>query len=182
VWLFKHLASRLSHAPFVRETSTPTTALLADNRPAPSSAPPDRRVAARYPFDPGKVFYRFGDGRFSTTLWPARVQDLSTGGVGLYVDGKLGVGTLLTIELTNTCKTFSKCYLVRVVHATRQAEEGARIGCAFTSMLPEADLLALLSVPAPQSVDDTDPLPTVVAPGSDSRDTGPRQGTVTTRS
>jgi hypothetical protein len=113
----------------------------------PKSSGADKRASVRYTCDT--------DG-FSTDnncrpitghrndTWSAMVRDLSTGGVGIVVNRRFEPGTLLSVELQDAEQTTNRILLVRVVRATREPDDRWLLGCAFTTKLTDADLLALM--------------------------------------
>jgi hypothetical protein len=87
---------------------------------------------------------QFHRGSQGASWWSARVQDISTGGVGLVQDRKMLVGSLLTIELSNANKSFNRRYIIRVVHVASQGDSH-RVGAAFMRHLKPEELRAILS-------------------------------------
>ena len=77
--------------------------------------------------------------------WPARVQDLSTGGVGLHMDERVEIGRFVLVELISASGLFSRLLLTRVVHLSEHAEGGFVLGGEFISELPERELRFLLA-------------------------------------
>jgi c-di-GMP-binding flagellar brake protein YcgR len=78
------------------------------------------------------------------TRWPAKVVDLSPGGVALSVDREIRNGTLLTTDLRAANGHIVSTILACVVHLTVQDDGTRRLGCNFIRELTESDLLALL--------------------------------------
>jgi hypothetical protein len=76
--------------------------------------------------------------------WPARVHDISAGGVGLSMLRRFEPGTVLLIELAADNERQSYAAPVRVVHATADGEGRWILGCKFTRKLDEEDLQALV--------------------------------------
>jgi c-di-GMP-binding flagellar brake protein YcgR len=74
--------------------------------------------------------------------WPAKVRNISKGGVGLVLQRRFEPGTLLVFELESAVQGFAKTFLARVRHATRHAEGGWMHGCAFASELSDEELQA----------------------------------------
>jgi PilZ domain len=77
--------------------------------------------------------------------WPARVHNLSTGGVGLRVDRRIEVGRFVLVELLSASGLFGRLLLTRVVHLSEHAEGGFFLGGEFISELPERELRFLLA-------------------------------------
>ena len=76
--------------------------------------------------------------------WPAKVRDISAGGVGLSVLRRFEPGTVLLIELACENEESSYAAPVRVVHATAEGDGRWILGCKFTRKLDEEDLQSLL--------------------------------------
>jgi hypothetical protein len=74
----------------------------------------------------------------------ARVQDLSTGGVGLHLADRVDIGRFLLVELVSASGLFSRLLLTRVVHLTEAPGGGYLLGGEFISELPERELRFLL--------------------------------------
>ena len=77
--------------------------------------------------------------------WPARVQDLSTGGVGLHLDRRIDIGRFVLVELISASGLFCRLLLTRVVHLSQHPAGGFLLGGEFISELPERELRFLLS-------------------------------------
>jgi hypothetical protein len=116
----------------------------------PSASKPsgaERRASVRYPcstesFSPDNTCRPITAHR--NEAWAATVRDLSTGGVGIIVNRRFEPGTLLSIELQDAEQTVNRNLLVRVVRVTRDGDDRWLLGCAFTSKLTDAELLALM--------------------------------------
>lgn len=75
---------------------------------------------------------------------PARVLNISRGGLCLILYDRFEPGTVLTIGLTNTTEHFLPPLRVRVVHSREQPDGTWVVGCAFANPLSDAELRALL--------------------------------------
>jgi hypothetical protein len=75
--------------------------------------------------------------------WPARVTDISRGGINLRLPRRFEPGTFLTLELTSYPAEGAFMPLVRVCHVQ---EDGLhwRLGCAWSRELAGEDLRALV--------------------------------------
>ncbi|MBY0523266.1 MAG: PilZ domain-containing protein [Gemmataceae bacterium] len=108
----------------------------------------ERRASVRYPCDPESFSAdntcRPLTARRKDESWTATVRDLSTGGVGIVVNRRFEPGTLLSIELQDADRLSARTLLVRVVRLTKEGKEHWLLGCAFTTKLSEAELLALM--------------------------------------
>ena len=76
--------------------------------------------------------------------WPAKVRDISAGGVGLSVGRRFEPGSVLLIELTSGEDETSYVAPVRVVHATLDGDGRWILGCAFTRRLDDEQMRSLL--------------------------------------
>jgi len=79
--------------------------------------------------------------------WPAKVRDVSAGGVGLLLKHRFKPGTSLAVELRDAAGGAECSLRARVVHTTSVIVEGDRywlIGCALDTPLSESELAALL--------------------------------------
>jgi c-di-GMP-binding flagellar brake protein YcgR len=79
------------------------------------------------------------------TRWPAKVLNLSTGGVALLVEQDIRNGTLLTADLSSANGHSVETILVCVVHLTLNEDGSRRLGCNFIRELDEKDLQILLT-------------------------------------
>jgi hypothetical protein len=77
--------------------------------------------------------------------WPARVQNLSTGGVGLHLKERIDIGRFVLVELTSASGLFSRLLLTRVVHLSGAPDGGCLLGGEFIGELPESELRFLLA-------------------------------------
>ena len=77
--------------------------------------------------------------------WPARVQDLSTGGAGLVLEQRIDIGRFVLVELVSASGLFSRLLLTRVVHLSENPIGGFILGGEFISELPDTELRFLLA-------------------------------------
>lgn len=78
-------------------------------------------------------------------LWPASIRNLSIGGICLVAGRHFQAGELLTIELKNTERSFSRKCLVEVRHSDICCPNDTWIhGCRFARPLREEELHALI--------------------------------------
>lgn len=91
--------------------------------------PQERRTAARFPVNIdtscGFVLPVVDD------YGPARIQNISTDGIGLVLTRNVDVGSILVIELANKAQAFSKTVLVEVKHCTKQVGGAYLVGGHF---------------------------------------------------
>jgi c-di-GMP-binding flagellar brake protein YcgR len=78
------------------------------------------------------------------TRRPAKVLNLSAGGVALSVNHEIHNGTLLTVDLSGANGHTVSTILACVVHLTLKGDGTRRLGCNFIRELPADDLKALL--------------------------------------
>jgi c-di-GMP-binding flagellar brake protein YcgR len=81
---------------------------------------------------------------YDLTRWPAKVLNLSAGGVALVVDRDIRNGTLLTVDLCGANGQRLDTILICVVHITTGEDGTRRLGCNFIRELEESDLRRLL--------------------------------------
>lgn len=100
--------------------------------------PQERRTAARFPVNAdtscGFVLPVVED------YGPARIQNISTDGIGLILTRDASAGSILVIDLTNKSQSFSKTMLVEVVHSTKQVGGAYLVGGAFLTPLTYEEL------------------------------------------
>ena len=75
---------------------------------------------------------------------PVKIQNVSLEGIGLIVSHNLTPGLLLTINLINPEKKFSKTMLARIVHSTPHSTGAFLIGCKFNVPLLYEEFSALV--------------------------------------
>lgn len=76
-------------------------------------------------------------------LWPARVVNVSQGGVGLLLSRRFEPDTLLQVEVQIPQKGFSRPMIVQVKHVTGHNYGGWLMGCSFTQPLDEDEVRQL---------------------------------------
>jgi c-di-GMP-binding flagellar brake protein YcgR len=80
---------------------------------------------------------------------PARVANISAGGIGLVVDRDVPNGAMLGLDLCTAAGELVTNILACVVHVNVLPEGGRILGCNFICELSEKHLNALLFAPAP---------------------------------
>jgi len=102
----------------------------------------DRRAVERFPVNSdtacdflSPVLEDFG---------PVRIKNISNDGIGLVVSRKLEAGLLLSVNLVNRSRSFTKTMLVRVVHVTPQPGGTFLIGGTFKTPLTYEELTAMV--------------------------------------
>jgi PilZ domain len=115
--------------------------------PAPESAGDaadtvDRRELGRYPA-PRNPHIRLL-ARPSFQAYQAVVRDLSVNGMGLLLDQRFEVGTILAIQLRQAHQGLSCILSGKVTHATRQPDGQWLIGCTLSRSLTDDEVWTLL--------------------------------------
>ncbi|HJT78715.1 MAG TPA: PilZ domain-containing protein [Gemmataceae bacterium] len=77
--------------------------------------------------------------------WPAKLLDLSTGGVGLWLERPVDLGRFVLVELVSASGVFSRLLLTRVAHLSPHPEGGYVLGGEFIGELPEAEVRFLVA-------------------------------------
>lgn len=77
-------------------------------------------------------------------LGKAKIKDVSTEGVGLWMPDSIEPGTLLAIGLSNPSQNFFRTMIVQVVHSTPNRGGGYHIGGAFLTPLSYEELRSML--------------------------------------
>lgn len=75
---------------------------------------------------------------------PARIVNISAGGMGLLLPCEFGAGTLLRLDLERTAAREAGPLLLRVVRATARPAGDWLLGCEFADPLRDDELYALL--------------------------------------
>ena len=112
---------------------------------AASCAAAERRAWVRYGTDLEATCR--GSGTRKGTGWPARVKDISNGGIGLVLRHRFRPGTYLAVELHDPSGGCLRCLAIRVVHAsplTIDSESCWFMGCLLSESLTEEEVQALL--------------------------------------
>jgi len=102
----------------------------------------DRRVRVRQA-QTSKTYCQKGRGDLDQVWWMGNVRNLSGNGIGLVIQHHFEPGTILTLELENSAKTFSHTLQVQVVRAIQQPD-GWFLGCTFVKELTEDEVQALI--------------------------------------
>jgi hypothetical protein len=86
------------------------------------------------------------EGTLKDAGWPAKVSDISAGGIGLLLRHRFQPGAPLAVELRNATNLFRRLVMVRVRHAKPVIAQGDHcwlVGCVFTPPLTEDELREL---------------------------------------
>jgi PilZ domain len=113
--------------------STPAT-------PLPQSA--ERRAWIRYRRKLNVLWQLLGIG--GTEVWPAKIQDISTTGIGLITNRPFRRGTILSIRFPRRDKE-PHTHLARVKHVIPLAGDEVQVGCAFVVPLSDEELRSILA-------------------------------------
>ncbi len=101
----------------------------------------DRRAAERFPVNQDtRCTFAAPVG---ADLGPARIQNVSTDGIGLLLTQRAEVGTQLAISVTTGNKGFARTLLIQVVHVTQQSG-GYLVGGTFVTPLTYEELRSLV--------------------------------------
>ncbi len=76
--------------------------------------------------------------------WPAKVRNVSSGGMCVALDRRFEVGSLLTIDVQNAVGASCLSCVVKVIHVTREDCGNWLLGCSFRSPLSEDEVQELL--------------------------------------
>jgi hypothetical protein len=107
----------------------------------------NRRAYVRHPCDLDTACHPIAFQR--EMQWSGRVLNVSLGGVGLVINRRFEVGTLLAVELQCGSQAPSLTLLARVVH-TKPGGAGSWVaGCSFLNPLSEDEVQAILAAAAP---------------------------------
>jgi len=110
----------------------------AGKRPAEGDSQSERRIWVRRPCDLEAFFQTPGD-EF-TIRQPARVRNISRGGMSIVVPQEFTPGDQLSVELPGNHERPSFTVLACVVHASRQSSGEWALGCSFADELTDEDL------------------------------------------
>jgi len=115
-------------------------------------APTDRRRAPRFAADLQSTCVPLGNEQVDKP-WPARVEDISAGGIKLNVCRRFECGTRLIVELDNRAENFRRTVIVSVVHV-KAHQGGWHLGCSIDGELDAktVDLLRLKTEEPPERV------------------------------
>lgn len=122
--------------------------------PTPKSSPAEdlsavaadeRRAHVRYPCELDSSCVPIAGSRGME--WTGKIRDISQGGIGVVLNRRFELGTLLTIEVQEPDGRTSGTLLARVVHVTPHSTGGWVIGCCFTNELGEDEVQALSGDP-----------------------------------
>ncbi len=76
--------------------------------------------------------------------WSARVQDVSSTGIGLVVDSYIEPETYLEVQIQDEDSDRPAGFVVRVVHAQEKGAGEWLLGCVFARALGDEEILALV--------------------------------------
>ena len=74
---------------------------------------------------------------------PARIRDVSMNGVGLVIERRVVVGSLLAVGLVNQAKGFARTLIVQVTHVT-PTSGGFLVGGVFLTPLTYQEMTTLV--------------------------------------
>jgi hypothetical protein len=102
----------------------------------------ERRAWVRYPCDLESACQPLAGTR--GVEWPGKIRNLSCGGLALSLARRFEIGTVLSIDMQGRAEGDLGTVLARVAHVSMQNDGSWLLGCAFTKLLTEDDLKALL--------------------------------------
>ena len=122
------------------KTTAPAPAL--DNQTIPLNEPAndDRRAAVRFACSLETACQPVAEAMADS--WPARVLDISAGGVALNLYRRFEPRTMLAIRLESADENVSRSLFLRVVHVTPEVDGSWRLGCALAGELGDEELRA----------------------------------------
>jgi hypothetical protein len=108
--------------------------------PQPVAVPPgpaiERRAFVRHFCDIGAVI----------DAWPARIQDISRGGVKVVVSRRFEVGTVLKLEVPIAGEENLHMILAQVVRVAQEPTGSWGLGCAFVQEISQEEVEELLTM------------------------------------
>ena len=110
----------------------------AGKRTAESDSQSERRIWVRRPCDLEAFFQTPGD-EFASRQ-PARVRNISRGGMNIVVPQEFAPGDQLSVELPGNHERPAFTVLACVVHAAKQSDGEWALGCSFADELTDEDL------------------------------------------
>lgn len=88
----------------------------------------------------------------SAMSWPARVWDISEGGIGLLISRRFELGTVLVLEVQALADEAPEVLLARVTRMGVRAGMQWLLGCRLVGDLSDEQLQGMLAPPAPEPV------------------------------
>lgn len=115
--------------------------------PAPADEPEpsgiERRASTRYPCNLATSCRLAASVKGDTV--PARVRNISAGGVSLVLGHEFTSGALIALELRNTGRNFARTLQVRVIYCIEHPSGDWILGGAFVSPLTDDEVKAFLT-------------------------------------
>jgi hypothetical protein len=102
----------------------------------------DRRAWVRYPCNLDSNCLPLAGTR--GVEWPGKIRNLSRGGLAVSLTRRFEIGTVLSIDVQGSGNGDLGTVLARVAHVAMQPDGSWLLGCAFTKLLTEEDLKALV--------------------------------------
>src|SRR5262245_688552 len=104
--------------------------------------PAEQRQSARHACGPEVTCRLLVSGEID--CWAVRVQNLSAGGISLFLDRVIPAGKVLTVEVHNQTRNFSCQRQIRVIYTLQNPSGGLMMGGAFCPNLTEQELEGLV--------------------------------------
>ena len=117
---------------------------------APAAVYAERRTRVRYTAELEASCRRTGE--MGGQIWPGRIVNISSGGIGLLLNRRFQGDTLLDVELQGSAGTALRALRVRVIHCTLFKDGSTSswlLGCAFAKDLADEQLWPLMSADGP---------------------------------
>lgn len=118
-----------------------------DWAPPPKSAPASDPAAS--PTPPGierRAFVRrFCDIGALVDSWPAKIENVSRGGLKIVIARRFEVGTILKVEIATATEESRCTLLARVVSAAPESTGNWGLGCAFLQQISQEEVQDLLA-------------------------------------
>jgi serine/threonine protein kinase len=134
-----------SCAEFIKDLTDPAAPQTAENKPPTrgrSFAGTERRATVRFPMNRDSACQPIGGE--SELSWPARVQNISRGGLCLHLDRRFEPRTILTVEFGDAAELPRCPLLVRVVRTRKLSSNKWELGCTFGRKLGADEVQTLL--------------------------------------
>jgi hypothetical protein len=117
--------------------------------PKPASPEPAPASEPTPPPPPGierRAFVRrFCDIGALVDSWPAKIENVSRGGLKLVVGRRFEVGTILKVEVATEVQKRGPMLLARVVRAAPESISSWDLGCVFLQEISEEEVQGLLA-------------------------------------
>jgi hypothetical protein len=114
---------------------SPTASVAASLPSAPAPPPYERRLLVRHFCEIGAV----------VDSWPAKIENISRGGLKVVIGRRFEVGTILKVEVPLSGEEHFSMHLAKVVRIEQDPNGSWSLGCAFDQEISEEELQELLN-------------------------------------